>query len=155
MTKKTRFDSVAGALESFRSAKLKLDPPKHTSLQDGADDFYNAIIDSRDASMWNSVDLARAVTLANYQKMIKENSELLDEEGSVVINDRGTPIMNPRFNVVNMLARLEISLSKALQTDAASTQGEGREVKKRNTNAKKVKAVIAESENDPLLAGFH
>lgn len=152
MTTRKKFDSVTGAVDLYRSATLKIKPPAHTKLLAGSEDFYNAVIDSRDASMWNDADLSRAVTLANYQMMIRDNTEMLVSEGEVVINERGTPIMNARFSVVNTLTRLEISLSKALQTDAASTQGESRAVSKRNKAGQDMKSVIADAEDDPLLA---
>lgn len=154
MPRKQRFDSIAGEGAAFRAAALKIEPPKHCRLKTGAEDFYNAIIDSRDPQAWNTVDLARAVTLANYQLMIRDNSALLEKEGEVIENERGTPVMNPRFNIVNTLTRLEISLSKALQTDAASTQGEGREVRKRNEKAKEIKSRLNSITDDSLIPGI-
>src|SRR5699024_832650 len=110
--RRKRYDSVSGEVENYRSAQLRLDPPTHCELHAGAEEFYNAIIDSRAASMWNDVDLSRAVTLANYQLLIRDNTSKMLEEGETMLNERGTMIMNPRFNVVNTLTRLEISLSK-------------------------------------------
>lgn len=148
---KIKHDTAAGAAQAFASAQLKIKPPKHCTLQSGADAFYNAIIDSREKSQWNDVDLARAVTLANYQCMIERNTIELLSEGEVVTNERGTPIMNPRFTVVNTLARLEISLSKSLQTDAASTQGRSQDASGRNKKAAEAKRVIDEFADDDLI----
>lgn len=152
MIKRHKFDSAAGSKELFNAAALKMEPPAHTTLHSGAEEFYNAVIESREASMWNDADLSRAVTLANYQMLIRDNTKLLIEEGEVVINERGTPIMNARFSVVNTLTRLEISLSKALQTDAASTQGESRAVSGRNQAGRAAKATHEMIELDPFLA---
>lgn len=154
MKKRNKIDSAAGAVELFNSALVTIQPPEHCQLHAGAEAFYNAIIESRDASMWNDVDLSRAVTLANYQVMIRDNTERLLAEGEVIQNDRGTPIMSPRFSVVNTLTRLEISLSKALQTDAASTQGESRAVAKRNKASAEVRAVVESLPHDGLIPGL-
>lgn len=148
---KIKSDTAAGESQLFASAKLKIKPPAHCDLHEGADEFYNAIIDSREKTQWNDVDLSRAVTLANHQLMIRDNNALLVEEGSVVVNDRGTPIMNPRFTVVNTLTRLEISLSKSLQTDAASTQGRSQDASGRNKKAAHAKQVLDSFEDDDLI----
>ena len=148
---KIKSDTAAGAKQFFAGARLKIDPPAHCDLHKGADVFYNAIIDSRDKTQWNDVDLSRAVTLANHQLMIRDNNALLVEEGSVVVNERGTPIMNPRFSVVNTLTRLEISLSKSLQTDAASTQGRSRDNSKKNKAAQDAKRVVDSFADDDLI----
>ena len=127
-----RTGTTQNEVAAMKNAQLAIEPPEHCDLHEGAERFYNAIIKSRDLSMWNDVDVARAVLLANYQADLKAESATLKKEGSVVINERGTPIMNPRFNIVNTLTRLEISLAKALQTDAASTQGRSRDVSNKN-----------------------
>lgn len=150
-SKKARHDTAAGALSSFASAKAVIPPPAHTDLHKGAEPFYNAVINSRDKSQWNEVDLCRAVELSNYQLMIRENNAELKLEGAVVVNERGTPIKNPRFDVVNSLSRLQISLSKSLQTDAASTQGRSRDNAGKNTKAASAKKVIDSFEDDDLI----
>ena len=149
--KKHRLDTAHGAAETFKSAQVKIAPPAHTNLHKGAEAFYNAIIDSRDASMWNDVDLARAVSLANYQSLIQSNCELLLSEGEVVTSERGAPMQNPRIGVLSMFARLEISLSKALQTDAASTQGRSRDNSKKNKAAQDAKQLLDSFEDDDLI----
>lgn len=149
MTRKNRTDSTQQAVKAFAAATLAIEPPIHCALHSGAEPFYNAIIASRAAEMWNDVDLARAVLLANYQADLKRETAELQDEGSVIVNERGTPIMNPRFNIVNTLTRLEISLSKALQTDAASTQGVTREVVNKNKQANDARRAAAGA--DPLI----
>jgi len=153
---KIKSDTAAGAKQLFAGARLKIAPPAHCDLHKGANDFYNAIIESREKTQWNDVDLSRAVTLANHQLMIRDNNALLVEEGSVVVNERGTPIMNPRFTVVNTLTRLEISLSKSLQTDAASTQGRSQDAAGRNKKAAAAKKVIDTfADNDLIPMATH
>ena len=150
-TKKHRLDTSYGAAETFKSAQVRIAPPAHTSLHAGAEAFYNAVIESRDASMWNDVDLARAVSLANYQRLIQTNCEALLMEGEVVTSERGAPMQNPRIGVLSMFARLEISLSKALQTDAASTQGRSRDNSKKNKAAQDAKQILDSFEDDDLI----
>ncbi len=139
------------ASQGFEVAGAAIAPPAHTSLHAGAEAFYNAVIESRDASMWNDVDLARAVSLANYQRLIQTNCEALLTEGEVVTSERGAPMQNPRIGVLSMFARLEISLSKALQTDAASTQGRSRDNSKKNKAAQDAKRVIDSLDDDDLI----
>ena len=72
-------------------------------------------------------------------------------EGEVVTSERGAPMQNPRIGVLSMFARLEISLSKALQTDAASTQGRSRDNSKKNKAAQDAKRVIDSFDDDDLI----
>lgn len=153
--RRKRTDSIDVMIEQFNSLSKDLSPPDHCVLHDGAEPFYMSIVECRSPEMWNTVDLSRAVELANTQLAIQREKTELAAEGSVVTTDKGTPMQNPRIGVISMYSRLEIALGKALQTDAVSTQGRGRDVRNKNASHAKTKAKSVAISDDPLLSGMH
>ena len=106
--------------------------------------------------MWNDVDLARAVNLANIQYMLNDEMQQLAVEGMITMGGRNgdTEVENPRVRVVGNLQRLEISLSKALQTDAASTVGRSRDNVPKNKAAKEAREELDAVNSNPILASM-
>ena len=156
MKNKTRVDGLKGKLGAFKDAQTKLAPPDHCDLLEGAESFFDVITASRAASMWNDVDLARAVNLANIQYMLNDEMQRLAVEGMITMGGRNgdTEVENPRVRVVGNLQRLEISLSKALQTDAASTVGRSRDNVPKNKAAKEAREELDAVNSNPILASM-
>lgn len=129
--------------EISAEAAKKIVPPPHIKLREQDLPFWQAITAVR--FNWTDVDLAHAANLARCQADIEENQRLLDKEGSVLENARGTPVMNPRFTVLEQLSRRSVSLSSKIQVHAAATIGEVENNK--NKNAAKIRAGQAFDDN--------
>lgn len=120
--KNQRKDSEGISSEIMQEAINGVNVPPHIKLRKQDLPFWKAIIDAR--LQWTSVDLAHAANLARCQADIEENQEKLDKEGSVIKNARGTPVMNPRFTILEQLSRRSVSISSKIQVHAAATIGE-------------------------------
>ena len=119
--RRNRTDSTEGLQEAMDSAAMDgIMPPKHTRLPPKARPFWNAIIEARAKSEWITNDLVLAAQLARCQYEIEAEQALLEKEHSVLTNRRGTPVMNPRFFVLERLTARELSLSRALRLGAVA-----------------------------------
>lgn len=154
---KTRTDGVKGKVRAASNLRVTINPPDYCTLNDGAEPFFNAVIKSRDVEMWNDIDTMRAVNLANLQQMIQQEYCNLHAEGMIVRGGKSgtTMIENPRVAALANMQRLEISLSKALQTDAVSTVGRSRDNVAKNVAAKNARDTLSRTEGeDPVIAGL-
>lgn len=149
MPRKPRSDSAHQQVKAIQEAKRFRVPPKHIQLREQDLPFWIAIIDAR--SEWTDVDLAHAANLARCQADIEENQKMLDFEGNILTNDRGTPVMNPRFTILEQLSRRSVALSTKLQVHAAATIGEIENNKKKNASKRKSLSAMADMEEDDLL----
>ena len=87
---------------------------------------------------------------------IEEVQAELDEEGRVLKNDRGTPVMNPKFAILEQLSRRHMALTRLLQMQATIT-GQASEMAKKREAERKARAVqeslqSEEDEDASLLA---
>lgn len=125
-------------------------PPSHLVLRKQDIPFWNAIIAAR--AKWTDVDLAHAANLARCQADIEEAQRLLDKEGSILKNKRGTPVMNPRFTVLETLSRRAVAISAKIQVHAAATIGETKLNKGKNSAKQKSLDALEELDDDDLIA---
>lgn len=147
-----RKDTSGIAHNLMAEALTGIPVPAHIKLRKQDIPFWGAIIDAR--AQWTNVDLAHAANLARCQADIEDNQRKLDKEGSVIENARGTPIMNPRFTILEQLSRRSASLSSKIQVHAAATIGEAK--LNRGKNKAKQNAIDAlnnmEETDDDLIA---
>jgi hypothetical protein len=95
--------------------------------------------------------LAVAAQLARTQADIEREQVLVDAEGSVIANDRGTPIANPRFAVLEQLARREMALMRTLRM-GGRVSGDARDSVKRVKVQREAEKVRGELADEDLLA---
>lgn len=112
------------APKGFEVAGNAIAAPAHCVLQEGAQDFFDAIVKCR--ANWNDHHLGIAVNLANLYLSNAENAALLLTEGQILKNSRGDLVINPRAKVLMAGERLALSMANSLQVSTTATQGRAR-----------------------------
>ena len=149
---KTRSDDLDFQKEIMRVAAQGIQPPTYVEVKPEHMSYWNAITEAR--AEWTKVDLIHAANLARTMYSIEYETKELQSEGSILINARGTPVMNPRFAILEQLSRRAVALSAKLQVHAAATIGEVENNKKKNKAKQKAVAALdnMDNEDDFLLA---
>lgn len=147
--KSKRADSSHVQTKIMADALKGIQPPDCVTLDKEHMPFWRHIINARET--WTTVDLIHAANLARCMASIEENQLLLKAEGDVLINQRGTPVMNPRFTILEQLSRRSVSLSSKIQVHAAATLGESKLSRGKNT-AKRDALEAMEDAEDDLIA---
>lgn len=125
--------------------------PKHVRLRESDRPFWEDILRSRARDEWMPADLVVAAQLARCQYDMEAESELLETEGSVLQNQRGTPVMNPRHQVLEQLARREMAMMRSLQM-VGSSRGKREDLEKGRKLQNQAEKVREELADDELLA---
>lgn len=108
-----RSDSAHVQTEIMQSAILGVNVPDFVDVPEECKPFWKVITDAR--AVWTDVDLVHAANLARCMYSIEENQKELKKEGDVILNQKGTPIMNPRFSILEQLSRRSVTLSAKIQ----------------------------------------
>lgn len=148
--KRARKDSIAEKSKNFVEANKVVEPPPHVQLREQDYPFWHAIIRAR--AQWTDVDLVHAANLARCQADIEEAQRALDREGQVLMNAKGTPIMNPRFTILEQLSRRAVSISSKIQVHAAATIGESKLNRGKNNDRRAAQKAAEKMEDDDLIA---
>jgi hypothetical protein len=69
------------------------------------------------------------------------------KEGDTLVNAKGTVTLNPKHNLLEVMTRRVIALSKAVHVHAEATQGRSRDAGKKLT----VEVEAREVEDDPSI----
>lgn len=141
-----RADSTHEQTKAMVDAVKGIQPPKHIKLRKQDIPFWEAIVAAR--ATWTDVDLQIAANMARCQADIEENQKLLDIEGNVLDNKRGTPVMNPRFTILEQLSRRSVALSRMLQVHAAATIGETKVSKGKNAAKRDALEALQDADDD-------
>lgn len=153
MTKKNRSDSISEIVKANMNAVVEIEPPETSNLT--ADDmvYWRAIVDARHE--WSMIDKFHAANLARTLRMIDFESEMLEDEGSVIMGGKNgtTPVMNPRHTVLDQLSRRATNLSQKLQVHAQATMGDPRDSKGKNRLKREAIEAQHDIEDDGLIAG--
>lgn len=153
MPRKTKRSDSAHVENQILTDALKgIQPPDCVKLDKEHMPFWQHIINARE--QWTTVDLIHAANLARCMASIEENQVLLKREGDVLENARGTPVMNPRFTILEQLSRRSVALSAKIQVHAAATIGESKLSKNKNTK-KRESLEAMEDDDDGLIARPH
>jgi hypothetical protein len=151
--RKTRSDSATAAIDAIVAvSQPDLAPPAHMPLRPEALEFWPGIIHARARAEWRTVDLVVAAQLADCQACIRDETNALHAEGSVLKNERGTMVANPRASILEALARREMALMRTLLM-GGKDGGDARNFKgsrAMESSARKAKDEMQESED--LLA---
>ena len=146
MSRKQRIDSAAAAVTIM--TKQDLVPPSHVRLQDCDQPFWRSVLAEFARSEWTDHQLELAGMLARAMADLEREQFDLRAEGSVMSSERGTPVVNPRKQVVQMLAGTILSMRRSLSLHARAQMGEARNVAKRQDQAKAIETDLG----DDLLA---
>ena len=126
--------------------------PAHVRLEKNHMPFWGGIIRARARSEWIETDLIVAAQLARCQYEIENESQLLENEGSVIENARGTQVMNPRHGVIEQLSRREMALMRALGISGAASGIDPRDMAKKRALERESRTTKEELQEDDLLA---
>ena len=152
MARKPRSDSAQVAIDAMLNAGKPLpECPAHVRLLDEHQPFWIDILRARTREEWTEADLVVAAQLARVQFDIERESQLLEEEGTVIKNDRGTPVANPRAVVLERFAARQMALLRALLL-AGAAKGDKRDVVKARSVQRQAEQARASLADDELLA---
>jgi hypothetical protein len=143
-------NSVAGALETFQSARDVLVSP--LALSEREAEFFDMITQSREISTWSPSDLYNAAALAKVRRRIEELNEDLDDQGYTLRNERGTQIANPIFMALTQLMSQMGSLTRLLGLSSAARGLGDAPQQKRNLADSNARAIISKASEEDLLA---
>lgn len=153
MAKKERSDTLHKQTEIVKDAIKGINPPDCIKLENQEMPFWYAIIKAR--AEWTEVDLIHAANLARCMASIETNQRELKLEGDVIVNQRGTPIMNPRFSVLEQLSRRAVAVSSKIQVHAAATIGESKLSRGKNKAKREAVEAFDDLGDDDLIARPH
>ena len=148
MTRKSRSDSIDKATQSGMMKAPGV--PSHITVPPNAMPTWDAIVRARDYASWTQIDLEHAANLACCLADLERLRCEVREEGDTVINARGTPIQNPKHNLMEVLSRRSVALSRLLHVHAEATVGESRHQTKRSEKQREMQA--AKDDADDLIA---
>ncbi len=150
MARRTRIDTVAGAVATAQAAQVQISPPSNVPLSAEDLPFFASVIDEFARSEWTAHQLELAAMLARTMADLERDQRLMRVEGPILATDRGTPVVNPRKTVIQMNASIILSYRRSLQLHARAQGGEARDTGKRRAIAKEY-----EGDGDDLLAGMN
>jgi len=146
--KRRRVDSFATQGEMTRA--IAPSPPPHIEVPEDAMPHWWAIVRARAYDSWTGPDLEHAANLACCFADCERLRRELREEGDVLVNSKGTQIANPKHNILDVLSRRSVCLSKLVHVHAEATSGKSRDEVKRNQKQREIAGIIETS--DGLLA---
>ena len=109
---KRRNDSVQGKRDLLEAANTALAPVQ--PLNDSAQFYFEQYISTRPSFSWTRGDLVRLTKICERLAEVDHLSELIKEEGYVVINAKGTQIPNPLLTTRDSLERLAMAGERGL-----------------------------------------
>jgi hypothetical protein len=149
---KAKVTSLAGQTAAIQAAQQPLiRPPKHIHLRDGDMPFWNSVVCARPRESWNDADLEIAANLARTKADIERIQQELDEEGDTLVNERGTVHTNPKHNILEVLSRRAVALSRITHVHTAATHGPSQDQVPKVTAAKKAEEQVSRTVGDSLI----
>ena len=110
--------------------------------------YFEDLVASRAKNDWSRADVLALTRIAMWLERSDILQKQLDAEGPVAVTERGTPIVNPKFQLVDTLERRIIMAIAKLSIHAQSTTSSKLEnLAKRAKNAE----AVAENAHDDLV----
>ena len=151
MARRTRIDTVAGAVAAAQAGQAQIKPPSNVPLAKEDLPFFASVLDEFARSEWTAHQLELAALLAQKMRMLRDQLAQLDREGFTMVSASGSPCQNPRLGGVRMLDTSIMATRRSLQLHARAKGGESRDVGKRREIAKGFEGDL----DDDLLAGMN
>jgi len=150
MSRKSRIDSTAAAVEVLRSAQTEIHPPSNVELDDTDKSFFASVLAEFARSEWTAHQLELAAMLARTMADLERDQRLMRIEGPIMATEKGTPVVNPRKTVIQMNASMILSFRRSLSLHARAQGGEARDIGKRRDQTLNIENGIGDG--DDLLA---
>ena len=151
MARRTRIDTVAGAVAAAQAGQVQIKPPSNVPLAKEDLPFFASVLDEFARSEWTAHQLELAALLAQKMRMLRDQLAQLDREGFTMVSAGGSPCQNPRLGGVRMLDTSIMATRRSLQLHARAKGGESRDVGRRREIAKGFDGDL----DDDLLAGMN
>lgn len=117
--KRARTDTAKAAVQAAQNAAMPpLEPPACVILRPGDQAFWERIVMSKARDNWTEVDLITAAQLARAQADIETLQQQVDAEGYIIEGK-----VNPAAQMLEMLSKRAVSLTRVLQVHALATVG--------------------------------
>ena len=149
MSRKTRIDSTAAAVEVAKASAQQISAPSNVPLEEADLPFFASVIDEFARSEWTAHQLELAAMLARTMADLEGEQRAMRSEGSVMKSDKGTPVINPRKTAIQMHYSNIHSARRSLSLHERAQGGEARDVSKRRDATKDIEGSGA---SDDLLA---
>lgn len=147
MARKKRSDSIEASVEAM---KRVLDgaptPPDFCAILPKHMPFWNAIMSTKDYSMWTPNDLIVAAGLARIQCEIEQYANSIEKQ-TRLIDDGRSISLSPLHKIMSDLQSQQTALCRTLQIHARATHGESRDQGKRNTTFSQSRKNAKNTEN--------
>jgi hypothetical protein len=140
MARKQRIDSTTAAVAVMAKAAREIQPPSNVPLTDEDLPFFANVIDEFARSEWTAHQLELAAMLARSMADLNREQQELRREGFVTVRQNGTTSENPRARIVKSLTGDIYAGRRSLSLHGRAVKGEGRDVGKRNAQAKQIEA---------------
>lgn len=148
-------NSVPGQMRAMQNAAAgEIKAPGTVNLRPADGEFWSLIIRARAREEWSETDLQHAANLARCFADIERVQQALEIDGDTVANTRGTLIVNPKHQLLEMLTRRSVYLSRLLHIHAGVVMGNPADLGniRRSENAARETAHSLAHNDDDLLA---
>ncbi len=100
-TRKPAFDSTAGLVKTFELLRNAIQPTR--TLSDAGMKYFQSIINSRERSTWNELDIDGATRLSLIHCQIDDMLSILDDEGWFIFTGNGSRKRHPASQQLDAL----------------------------------------------------
>lgn len=138
--RKTRIDTVFGAIEAVQAAKREIKPPRNVKLDRGDKPFFNSLLAEFARAELSDHTIELLAMLARAMADLEREQRQLREEGSVTVASTGKRSVNPRQTVVSNLSAAILSMRRSLSLQAHAKNGDARDIASRRQSAKTIEA---------------
>jgi len=128
-------NTVAGALESYESIKLKIEPA--FKLTDIEMVYFNRIVSSREGLTWDNNHTALATQLAQTMHQVDQANEVI-RTGGIIVDGKQNPAIAAKTSLTNIVVGLNRLLGLSSSQKGLSTADQ----KRRNQNESKLRTQL-------------
>jgi hypothetical protein len=128
-------NSVAGALESYESIKLKIEPA--FKLTDIEQVYFNRIVSSREGLTWDNNHIALGSQLAQTMVQVDQANRQISEQG-LTLDGKANPAIQIKVALTNIVVGLNRLLGLSSSQKGLSTADQRR----RNQNENKLRTQL-------------
>jgi hypothetical protein len=143
MSRRTRIDSITGAIEVAQRAGREIEPPAHVPLDEADAPFWQSVIAEFARSEWSAHQLELAAMLARDMADVARIQVRLREDGDTIVQPSGNVVANPLMANLRMKTTNIMAMRRSLALHARGKDGDNRDTGKRRDKAKGIEAGLA------------
>jgi hypothetical protein len=151
MMRKTRVDSTAGIVNSFKETQQTVDLPDGVILRSEEEmTIWRQFTNVRAPSDWRDFDLLLIAKAVRLEADIRKYQTTIDKTGPLITNKRETYVENPLLRVIDTLQRQQLAIVRAMSLN--QTSSDPRTLNDNGMKQKQVKEVMGEFSIESLIA---